>query len=161
MIKQANENDFLVIEEILLDAVNWMKTNELQNQWNENNIKWNSLSKEYKITDFYINYWNEVPAACVAITDLDQKFWSEIPQGRSLYIHKLTVMREFAGKGLSKELIDFAKNLSLNRGINSLRLDCNMQRDKLRKIYEKEGFKFASKKNIKNEHDMALYVWQI
>lgn len=34
----------------------------------------------------------------MAITDLDQKYWPEIPQGKSLYIHKLAVKREFAGK---------------------------------------------------------------
>lgn len=161
MIKQADENDILTIEEILLDAVNWMKKNQLCNQWNENSIKWNSLSKDYKISDFYIKYRNEVPAACVALTDLDLKYWPEIPQGRSLYLHKLTVRREFAGKGISNELINFAKNLSLERGINSLRLDCNLQRDKLMKLYEKEGFKYVGKKNLENAYDMALYVWQI
>lgn len=32
MIKQAEEHDTLVIEEILLDAVIWMKKSGLQNQ---------------------------------------------------------------------------------------------------------------------------------
>lgn len=161
MIKQANENDIPTVEKILLDAVDWMKKNKLQNQWNENSIKWISLSKEYKITDFYINYQNEVPVACVAINDLDQKYWPEIPQGISLYIHKLTVMREFAGKAISKELIEYAKNLSIRRGINSLRLECNMQRDKLRELYENEGFIYVGKKKLENNYEMALYEWLI
>jgi hypothetical protein len=46
MIKQANENDILTIEGILLDAVIWMKKSKLQNQWNEDSIKWDSLSKD-------------------------------------------------------------------------------------------------------------------
>ena len=161
MIKQAIEHDFLVIEEILLDAVIWMKKNKLQNQWYENSIKWDSLSKDYKIDDFYIDYQNGVPAGCMAITDLDAKYWPEIPQGKSLYIHKLAVKRVAAGKGISKELINFAKNLSLKNGINSLRLDCNLQRDKLRMLYENEGFIYAGKRESKNNYDMALYVWHI
>jgi GNAT superfamily N-acetyltransferase len=160
MIKQADKKDILIIERILLNAVIWMKDHGLQNQWNENSIKWNSLSKDYEITDFYINYQKEVPVACVAITDLDLKYWPAIPKGKSLYIHKLTVMREFAGKGISKELIDFAKEISLKRGINSLRLECNLQRDKLRSLYEREGFIYAGKKSLENNYDMALYVWQ-
>ena len=52
MIKQANKNDILTIEEILIDAVIWMKKNKLQNQWNEENIKWNSLSKDYEINGY-------------------------------------------------------------------------------------------------------------
>lgn len=161
MIKQADENDILTVEEILIDAVIWMKKNKLQNQWNEDTIKWNSLSKDYQINDFYIDYQNGVPAACIAITDLDLKYWSEIPQGKPLYIHKLAVKREFAGKGISKELINFAKKLSLKNGINSLRLDCNLQRNKLRKLYENEGFIYVGSKNSENNYTMALYVWHI
>lgn len=161
MIKQAGENDILIIEEILLDSVIWMKKNKLQNQWDEESIKWNSLSKDYQINDFYINYQNRVPVACIAITDLDTKYWPEIPKGKSLYIHKLAVKREFAGKGISKELINFAKNLSIRNGINSLRLDCNLQRNKLKMLYENEDFIYAGKKNLGNNYDMALYVWHI
>jgi len=161
MIKQADENDILTIEGILIDAVIWMKKNKLQNQWNEDSIKWNSLSKDYQINNFYIDYHNGVPAACIAITDLDSKYWSEIPQGESLYIHKLAVKREFAGKGISKELINFAKKLSLKNGINSLRLDCNLQRNKLRMLYENEGFVYVDRKNLEKNYDMALYLWHI
>lgn len=161
MIKQAEEKDIIIIEMILLDAVNWMKEKGLQNQWNENSIKWDSLSKDYRITDFYIAYRNEMPVACVAITDTDTKYWPEIPQEKSLYPHKLTVMREFAGKGISKELIDYAKGLSIKRGINALRLDCNMQRDKLRQLYENEGFIYVGKMNLEFNYEMALYEWQL
>lgn len=161
MIKQADENDILTIEGILIEAVIWMKKSKLQNQWNEDSVKWNSLSKDYKIRDFYIDYKNGVPTACVAITDLDQKYWPEISQGKSLYIHKLAVKREFAGKGISKELINFAKKLSFKKGIDSIRLDCNFQRDKLRILYANEGFIYSGWKKSKSNCDMALYVWHI
>ena len=161
MIKQAEEHDILAIEEILLDSVMWMKKNNLQNQWNENSIKWNFLSKDYQINDFYIYYHNGMPVGCIAITDLDTKYWPEIPKGKSLYIHKLAVKRVGAGKGVSKELINFAKNLSLKNGIDTLRLDCNLQRNKLRMLYENEGFIYAGKKKSKDNCDMALYVWHI
>jgi len=47
----------------------------------------------------------------------------------------------------------------LKNDIGSLRLDCNLQRNKLRMLYESEGFVNAGKKNLGNNHDMALYVW--
>ena len=159
MIKQADENDILTIEEILLDAVMWMKKSKMQNQWNEDSIKWDSLSSDYQINNFYIDYQNGIPAACVAITDLDQKYWPEIPQGKSLYIHKLAVKRAFSGKGISKELINYVKTLLLKNAVDSLRLDCNLQRNKLRMLYESEGFMYVGKKNSVNNYEMALYVW--
>lgn len=97
----------------------------------------------------------------MALTDYDQKYWPEVERGQSLYLHKLAVKREFAGKGYSKELITFAKDLALSKGINSIRLDCNYHRKKLREIYENEGFVFASKKCIKVNNDMALYVYKL
>lgn len=159
MIKQADENDILTIEKILLDAVMWMKKSKMQNQWNEDSIKWNFLSSDYQINNFYIDYQNGIPAACIAITDLDQKYWSEIPQKKSLYIHKLAVKRAFSGKGISKELINYAKKLSLKNGADSLRLDCDLQRNKLRTLYESEGFMYVATKKSGNNYDMALYSW--
>ncbi|PJI08171.1 MULTISPECIES: GNAT family N-acetyltransferase [Clostridium] len=159
MIKQAEEHDTLVIEEILLDAVMWMEKNKLQNQWNEDSIKWSSLSKDYQINDFYIDYQDGVPVGCMAITDLDTKYWAEIPKGKSLYLHKLAVKREVAGKGVSKELIKFAQNLLSKNGINFLRLDCNSKRNKLRMLYENEGFICTGEKKLKNNYSMALYVY--
>ena len=68
-------------------------------------------------------------------------------------------MREFAGKGISKELINYEKTLSFKNDIGSLRLDCNLQRNKLRMLYESEGFIYAGKKSSVNNYEMALYVW--
>lgn len=112
MIKQADENDIPVIEEILLDAVNWLSKSGMQNTWTESNVKWTELSNFFKINNFYITYQNELPTACMAITDFDPTFCPNIPKGESLYLHKVPVKREFAGKGFTKELIDFAKKCS-------------------------------------------------
>ena len=54
MIKQTNEQDISIIEDILLDAVSFLNKSCIPNQWNETNIKWDNLSKDYKIDDFYI-----------------------------------------------------------------------------------------------------------
>lgn len=161
MIRQANENDIPVIEEILLDAVNWLSTSGMPNTWNESNIKWTNLSKSFNINNFYIAYQNGLPAACMALTDFDPTFWSNIPKGESLYLHKVAVKREFAGKGLTKELIDFAKSLAQSRCINSIRLNCNQHRNKLRKVYEKQGFTCVEEKTFFENHDTALYLCNV
>lgn len=155
MIKQADENDILVIEDILLDTVIWMKKNQMENNWNEDNIKWDSLKKDYKIDEFYIDYEDGVPAGCMALTDLDTKYWPEIEKGKSLYLHKLAVKRELKGEGISKKLIDFAKELAIKNNINLVRLDCNFKKDRLRKFYESHGFTYRYAKS-----GMALYTWK-
>ncbi|HCW52744.1 MAG TPA: GNAT family N-acetyltransferase [Clostridium sp.] len=161
MIRQAVSSDIPVIEDILLDAVIYLRKAGLENQWNEANIKCECLSKEYRIEDFYIAYDDNKAEGCMALTDFDLKYWPEIEKGQSLYIHKLAVKREYAGRGCSHELISFAKDLALNNGADSLRLDCNYYRKKLREIYENEGFEYVSKKCIGENNYMALYVCEL
>lgn len=161
MIKQAGEDIIPIIEEILLDAVNWMSASGLQNQWNESNVKWSNLSKSYKINNFFIAYQNGLPAACMALTDYDPPYWPDIPKGESLYLHKVAVKREFAGKGFAKELIDFSKKLAIRYCINAVRLNCNQHRNKLRAVYENEGFICVEEKTFFEKHDTALYVCNV
>lgn len=158
MVKQAGRYDIPIIEEILLDAVGWLSKSGLQNQWNESNVKWSVLSKSYKINDFYISYQNGLPTACMALTDYDPTYWPNVPKGESLYLHKVAVKRAFAGKGSSKELIDFAKKLALNNCIYTIRFNCNQHRNKLREVYEKEGFICVEEKTFFEKYDTALYV---
>ncbi len=161
MVKQAEECDITILEEILLDAVKWMSESGLQNQWNESNVKWSNLSGSYNINNFYIAYQNGLPAACKALTDYDPIYWPDIPKGKSLYLHKVAVKRIFAGKGFSKELIDFAKKLALSYRINAIRLNCNQHRNKLRAVYENEGFICVEEKTFFEKHDTALYVCNV
>ncbi|MDF2543384.1 MAG: hypothetical protein K0S47_3102 [Herbinix sp.] len=158
MVKQADQYDIPIIEEILLDAVNWMSRSGLQNLWNESNVKWSNLSKSYNINNFYIAYQNGLPIACMALTNYDPINWPNISKGDSMYLHKLAVKRIFAGKGFSTELINYAKNLAHSNGMNTIRLNCNQHRYKLRALYEKEGFLCMDEKTIYN-YDIALYVY--
>ena len=51
-IKQAQDSDIPALESILLDTVNWL--NKMgQPLWEANEVKWDALSKNYKIGDFY------------------------------------------------------------------------------------------------------------
>ncbi len=161
MVKQAEQKDIPVIEEILLDAVNWLQSIGMDNKWTNRSVLWENLSKEYNITDFYIAYEGQQPAACMALTDMDVTYWPQIPKGTSLYLHKLAVKRQFAGNGYSKVLIDFAKQKGIERKIKTLRLDCNKNNTKLRAIYEKQGFQFIENESIAREKGMALYVNQL
>ena len=157
MVRQAAEKDIPIIEGILLDAIQWMDENELH-QWEVENVKWSNLSKNYAISDFFIAYDGDIPAACMALIDYDPVFWEDIPRGASLYLHKVAVIRKYAGKGFSKELIDFAKTQAKDCGIKALRLDCHKNRYKVRAVYEKQGFLCAEKKTLFGRYETAFYV---
>lgn len=158
MIREAIVADIPFIEKILYDAVVWMDANNISNLWNYDNIKWENLSKNYKIEDFCIAIYDNVPVGCVAITDVDATYWPDIKKGTSLYLHKLAVKREARGKGISKELIDYVKQKAYCQNINSIRLDCNAKRGKLRMVYENQGFQWVKNVLTDKGYEMSLYI---
>lgn len=161
MVKQAEGKDIVIIEEILFDAVKWMHRMNLENKWNEDNIKWERLSNQYKITDFYIDYEENIPAGCMVLTQYDQQNWPEIVDGESLYIHKLAIKREFAGRKISDELINYAKSTAELYHIKTIRLNCNKSRKKLRELYERQGFICVSEKVEADGYGVAFYRYDV
>ena len=121
------------------------------------NGKWEKLSQYYKVNDFYIAYENDIPVACMALINYDPHFWPDIVKGKSLFLHKVAVIRDYAGKGFSKELIDFAKAKAKYLGIKKLRLDCHKRRDRVRSVYEKQGFVCVEEKTLFGKYETAFY----
>lgn len=161
MIKiiQATENDISIIEDIMLDVVDFLDSIKSP-QWERKNATWKGLSKYFTVTDFYIAYLDNVPLGCMALVDYDPFFWPNIKKGESLFIHKLAVKRIGAKKGISKALIDFAKEKSIDLDINSVRLDSHQSRLKVRKIYEKEGFICVEERCLFDCYHTAFYEWE-
>ena len=161
MIRRAKNTDISTVEEILFDAVMWMKSNGISNLWSLESVKWAALSREYKIDDFYIYFDKNKPVACMAITNKDSKYWPNVEENSSLYLHKLAVKKEARGNGISKEMIDFIKEKAYAEKINEIRLDCNANVRKLCKLYEAQGFKYVESVLGSKDYNLALYVYYL
>lgn len=73
-IIQATENNISIIEDIMLDVVDFLDSIK-QPQWERKNVIWQGLSKYFFITDFYIAYLDKAPLGCMALVDYDPVFW--------------------------------------------------------------------------------------
>ncbi len=156
-ILQATEADIPTIVAILTQAVVWMDSMGLH-QWKHEYVTWEGLSQLFVAADFYIAYVGGTPGACMALIDHDPEIWPNMLPGASLYLHKVAVVRAFAGQGLSAALIDFAKAQARDRGIDSLRIDCHADRPKVRALYEGQGFRFVEEKLLFGHYRTVLYV---
>jgi len=91
----------------------------------------------------------------------DKLFFPDIRAGTSGFIHKLAIRRRYAGKGHIKRLIDYVASVCREKGITSLRLDCDANRKSLCDFYERSGFNLIEKKVMEFLHfgkiDVALY----
>lgn len=114
----------------------------------------------------FIVMWdkNGRSVAALILSFEDRFFWSDIKPGSSGFIHKVSIRREYAGKGLAKNIIDYAIQECKQSGIESIRLDCDSQRKSLRDFYEKIGFSFKEIKTLhtrRGEFSAALYEMNI
>lgn len=83
------------------------------------------------------------PAVTALLVTEDPVFWPEKEKGSAVYIHRFSVVEEFAGTGLPQKMMSFAVEYAKQRGIPFLRLDCRADRTKLRAVYEAFGFHFV------------------
>lgn len=160
MIRRATENDIAAIEEILLDAVTWMDENGLH-LWERENVRWTNLARFFRPEDFALAFVDDKPAACLALVDHDPHIWPEIEKGQSLFLHKLAVRRAHKGQGLSKQLIEYAKTQAIEFGIKELRLDACADREKVRAMYEREGFVCVGEKILFGCFRTTFYLYQL
>jgi len=159
-IRRATQEDIPIIEAILLDAVTWLRQID-QPLWGETEVRWPRLERNYTIPDFHIATLDGAPAGCMALTDHDPWIWTEVAKGESLFIHKLAVVRSAAGQGVADALIEYAKQSCRERGIPALRLDCAQDREKLRAVYERNGFACVDERVIFEKYFTAFYVWAV
>ncbi|MBQ8383308.1 MAG: GNAT family N-acetyltransferase [Clostridia bacterium] len=157
--KQATASDIPVIEDILFDVTDYFEKIG-DPQWRKYDVTWPGLAVYFRIEDFRIAYLGDIPIGCMVILDKDDYFWPEIPKGGSLYIHKLAVRRAYAGQGFALEMIDYVKSLSVERGINQVRLDCRAYKHKLRRLYEEAGFTLV-KEAVLGDYSAAFYLWTL
>ncbi len=88
---------------------------------------------------------NEDPAG-----DYGSGGWSvQLEEGEYLIIHTLAVLPESAGRGIGGYMVRYCIDKARNEGYKAVRLDVVPGNIPARRLYEKEGFMFAGKKDLR------------
>jgi ribosomal protein S18 acetylase RimI-like enzyme len=75
----------------------------------------------------------------VTVTEEDPLVWGDdLP---ALYIHRLVVARNFKGQNVGNIIVDHVERMAIQRQKLALRLDCWANNDRLKRYYERLGFK--------------------
>lgn len=115
------------------------------------------LSDEVLVENFCVGQVDGIDASCMILQWSDSEWWPEAQCNEAGYIHKLCVRREFAGKGIPIEMIEYAKAQCREKGIKYLRLDTGWDEERMKQIYTDLGFDIVEKIVLKNGGEMALY----
>lgn len=143
-VKRAPPKETERVVEILEEATQWVY--EIgQSVWRPGQFRDTAgpmrlaLDKSIEQGHVYLGFVGDESAGTFILQPDDPIFWPDAPDD-ALYIHKLAVLRRFAGRGVGRELIAWADGQAVRAGKEFLRLDTPTENPVLRRYYEEMGF---------------------
>jgi GNAT superfamily N-acetyltransferase len=157
-IIQARTADVETISEILREAAVWL-IERGEKLWSTDDLTPEKIAGQVARGMYYLALIENEPAGCLRYQLEDKEYWDDVPHTDSAFIHRVAVRRKFAGRGIARNLIEWAKQKARADGKKYLRLDC-ADRPKLRAVYEGFGFEFHSIKE-REPYRVARYQFDL
>ncbi|MEG2800169.1 MAG: GNAT family N-acetyltransferase, partial [Erysipelotrichaceae bacterium] len=160
ILSKALESDINELECFYQKVVKYQDEHQMH-QWNQEDVLWETLSKNYQINDFVIGRINHKIVSACSIVDKDLLYWPEVKKGTTLFLHKLAIHPAYRKFNLGDQLLDYFKESGRLKRVKDVRLDVREYKHKLRIFYEKNGFKLFEIRNIFEEYQTALYYFPL
>ena len=139
-IQEARPAEAPRISAVLQEVAQWL-INDGKELWSAAEFGLDRVLRDVNAGLFHVALDGDQLAGVMKFELEDAYFWPEIPLGTSAFVHKLAVHRAWAKKGVSTQLLSYARTRAQQLGRTHLRLDCVADRQPLRNLYE--GFGFA------------------
>ncbi len=113
-------------------------------QWNEHYPSQKTFENDIERSELYVLENNhEIIGTMVITTIMDEEYipiqWLT-PNGKNVYIHRLSVLPDHQGQGYAQKLMDFAEDHAQKHDFVSVRLDTFSQNKRNQKFYETRGY---------------------
>lgn len=152
--------------EVMHNVGCWMKESGLSisQWWMPENMNAKFLLKHTEPDEYYVGLVDDKAVASMILQESERnQSWKTVdgdnPQ-KALYLHWLCVHRDYAGKGYSIDLVEFAKKEAFRRGFKLLRLDTDANNPKLCSLYEGAGF-VRMGTEAEGGHNTAFYQVEV
>jgi GNAT superfamily N-acetyltransferase len=147
-IRQATTEDGPVVAAMLTEAAVWVEQLDGTTMWVEDELSEGRIGAEVDAGLFFIAEDGGNAVGAVRFQLEDELFWPDLDTGNSAFVHRLTVRREWAGRGVSTALLQWTVDRARSLGKQYLRLDCDADRSRLREMYERFGFRLHSFRQV-------------
>ena len=151
----ATEEDLEKFSSVLLEVAGWLEAKG-EPMWTAAELTPAVLLRDYDLEEMRLGKISGGPAAAMVVQQSDEVFWPDVPEGESLFVHKLATARRLKGRGLAVAMLDWVKARALEQEKRYLRLDCAADRPKLCRFYEDYGFRQAGRRQV-GPYDTAFY----
>ena len=144
VVRQAEPPDANEVADILEEASRWLEARG-EAMWVAGELDRQRIEAEVITGAYYLATVDDRTAGTVRFQLDDQEFWPDLHDDHgSAFVHRLAVRRQFEKRGVSHALLAWSANHARELGRTSLRLDCDITRMALRRLYERFGFRYHS-----------------
>ena len=158
-IRQAAPCDLEIVSGILLEAAQWLNDTG-KPMWRDDELEPERITSDVTAGLFFLAESDGEAAGTVKFQLEDPKFWPDVFRGNSTYIHRLAVRRDFAARGVSTALLEWAVVQTHVLRRRFLRLDCDARRPRLRAVYERFAFRHHSDRQV-GPYYVARYEYPV
>jgi GNAT superfamily N-acetyltransferase len=153
-VRRADQTDALTVAGLLDEATQWV-TALGYSQW-PLPFPRKQLDAAIDRGEVYVVESEEGEAvATVSMLADDPEYWGDQPPD-ALYVHKLAVRRDRAGRGIGAAIVEWANAEAAEAGREFLRLDCLCDNPGIRDYYEDLGFEHRGDL-VLGRRKMSLY----
>jgi len=160
VIRPASVGDAKLIAATLIEAAKWVEQLDGTLMWVEGELEEPRISAEVAAGMFVVAEIEGQVVGALRFQLEDRLFWPDLEGSDSAFVHRLAVRREFAGRGVSTALLEWAMDRAHALGKRFLRLDCDAERGRLRDFYERFGFRLHSYRQV-GAYYVSRYELQI
>ena len=146
-IRRAEPADLDAVAAILEEAAGWLRAKGID-QWRA----WLPLKPVIEAIErgeCYLAWLDGQPVGTLllrlSLQWPDTAIWGEVPDDAG-YVHSLAVRRAFAGRGLGRQMLDWAAGMVAASGKPYLRLDCMAENRALNDYYRRAGFSYRGER---------------
>jgi GNAT superfamily N-acetyltransferase len=163
VIRQATRDDERTLLDLQAEAIRWL-ADKGEDQWQPGQPRapqdgpGNRMSEAIAQGTCWVVVDDGEIVATVIIDDVaDPEFWSSSEAPDALYVHRMIVRRQHAGRGLGELLLTWADQLASRAGRNHLRLDAWCTNTRLHNYYRRQGFAHVRTVNLPHRGSGALF----
>jgi GNAT superfamily N-acetyltransferase len=146
-IIQAGLNDAGLASSLMTEAAEWL-SGKGETLWFPEELTPEKLLSAISAGELYLVMLQGKPVGTVLFQLSDRLFWPDMPEGDAAYVHKIILKRSVAGRGLGRQIIEWARDKARGMGMKYLRLDTEAAREKLCALYESAGFTRHSERQV-------------
>jgi ribosomal protein S18 acetylase RimI-like enzyme len=147
VMRQARLADLDTVVSMLEEAARWMIRREIEG-WTPDGFSRERIAVLIESGEIYLAVLGGWLAGTFALQWSDRETWGDVPDDAG-YIHGLAIRREFAGKGLGREMLRRAEQMVSRSEREYLRLDCVADNMPLNEYYRRAGFAYRGRSVVR------------